>query len=262
MTDFPKWELPPDHEERIAHRDFQVKAALALAEQAKARTATHDEHGNIGPDPKLFVSMGPSQPSPPHPAAAQALEDNLVEVLRAKFGDLCWDDGVEATARRVIRYWEEMGLYSKEEAKPGEAVLPFEFTTFKADASQMVCVPGIEFSSMCAHHLLPFMGRAHVAYIPGDLQVGLSKIPRLVDFWAQRPQVQERLTEQIAKDIKARLKPHGVMVFIEASHSCMACRGVRKHNGAMVTSLPIGVFISSSAAREEFFASIRPYRER
>lgn len=256
------WQLPPDHEERLAARDFQIKAVEEMGKQARAqRTATTDEEGRPRPDPNLYVSMGPSKSGGPlHPAVEQAIEDNLVEVLKAKFGLDCWDDSVEDTARRVLRYWDEMSQFKGQPAVPGEVQLPFEFTVFKQDGGQMICVPNIEFSSLCAHHLLPFKGTAHVAYISHKLKVGLSKIPRLVDFWAARPQMQERLTEQIAKDLKARLEPHGVMVVIEATHTCMACRGVRKHNGAMITALPTGVYLSNPAARDEFFAYIAPYR--
>jgi GTP cyclohydrolase I len=181
----------------------------------------------------------------------------LTDVLLNRFGAAAFDDGAHQTARRVIGYWNEMARF----LEPGEeASLPFEFTTFDADKGQMVTVPNIEFSSMCAHHLLPFMGKVHIGYVVAKRQAGLSKFPRLVDFWAQRPQVQERLTHQLVADIKKRLEPHGVMVVVEARHSCMACRGVRKHNGAMVTSLPDGVFLSNPSARDEFFRLIDPYR--
>jgi len=187
----------------------------------------------------------------------------LAGILERVFGAKVFDDGVGSTAKRVMKYWNEVsgtGVVHDEVPIPGATILPFEFTVFKADPGQIVTVPGIEFSSLCAHHLLPFMGVAHIAYIANKVQVGLSKIPRLVDFWSRRPQVQERLTAQLAKDLKIRLDPHGVMVVIEASHSCMSCRGVRKHNGAMVTSRPEGMFMSNPAARDEFFALIAPHR--
>lgn len=180
----------------------------------------------------------------------------LTRILKRHLGETVWDDGAEETARRVIKYWDEMGERKDFDDKPGTAELPFSFTTFDADASEMVVVPCIEFSSLCAHHLMPFSGMAHVAYVSNKIQVGLSKIPRLVDFWARRPQIQEQLTHQIAKDIKARLDPYGVMVVMQAHHTCMSCRGVRKHNGAMVTSLPVGVFFSNPHARDEFFSLV------
>jgi GTP cyclohydrolase IA len=171
----------------------------------------------------------------------------LTVVLESVFGAEGWDDSSIDTARRIIKYWTEMVPPEKP---------PFEFTTFKAEKSQMIFVGDIEFSSLCAHHLMPFYGKAHIAYIPNELQVGLSKIPRLVEYWAARPQVQERLTAQIVSDLKARLHPLGLMVYIEARHTCMSSRGVRAHNGVMRTSLPVGAFLSSDAARAEFYASM------
>lgn len=177
----------------------------------------------------------------------------LAALLADMFGDTCWDDSVDETAQRVMKYWREMSEFSHRDDIPGEAELPFKCTVFPATAKQMVLVNDIEFASLCAHHLLPFIGRVHVAYIPSELQIGLSKIPRLVDFWAKRPQVQENLTYQIAEDLKKRLKAQGVMVVVEAQHTCMCARGVRKHNGMMRTSLPLGVFLSNPAARDEMF---------
>lgn len=187
----------------------------------------------------------------------------LTNLLTDIFGHNIWDDGALMTSKRVLRYWQEMAQHLNPKGgsdKPGEVQLPFGFTTFEAEKGQMICVPNIEFASLCAHHLMPFSGVVHMAYVSNEVQVGLSKIPRLVDYWAQRPQVQERLTWQIASDLKARLKPHGVMVVIEASHTCMSCRGVRKHNGAMVTSLPVGVFLSNPSARDEFYAHVSAFR--
>lgn len=183
------------------------------------------------------------------------LEARLASLLGDVFGETIWDDSVHETARRVIRAWEEYAQHTHGSQVPGEVELPFKFTTFpiKSGEKQMVLVNDIEFSSMCAHHLLPFVGRAHIAYLPAELKVGLSKIPRLVDYWASRPQIQEQLTGQIAHDLKARLRAQGVMVVVEAQHTCMCARGVRKHNGMMRTSLPTGVFLSSQAARDEFF---------
>lgn len=175
------------------------------------------------------------------------LDNVLSDVLRAYFPNEVWDDSVEKTALRVIKFWKE--FQPKRE-------LDFDMTTFPAPANNLVICKDIEFSSLCAHHLLPFYGKAHVGYIPNKLAVGLSKIPRLVDFYAKRPQMQERLTEQVARHLKSVLEAHGVMVVVEARHTCMACRGVRKHNGVMVTSSALGVFITASEARSEFLSLI------
>lgn len=179
----------------------------------------------------------------------------LEGILQRRFGSQTFDDSPAETARRILAYWDEMSqhLVGRMPVAPGLAELPFNFTTFPTSKKQMILVDNIDFASCCSHHMLPIIGVAHVAYIPSQLQVGLSKIPRLVRFWATRPQVQEQLGEQIAEDMHKRLHPMGVMVVIEAQHSCMCGRGVRAHNGMMRTSLPIGVFLSNPAAREEMF---------
>jgi GTP cyclohydrolase I len=168
---------------------------------------------------------------------------NLATTIRNELGTECWDDSVEDTARRILAFWREY-------VQPTD--LPFEFTVFPTTVNQMIIVRDIEFSSLCAHHLLPFYGIAHVGYLPNKKMVGLSKIPRLVDYHAKRPCTQEALTASIATDLKARLEAMGVAVIIEARHTCMACRGVRKHNGAMITSEMRGVFFAAEAARMEF----------
>jgi GTP cyclohydrolase I len=186
--------------------------------------------------------------------------NHVLKALQLTFPNEVWDDSAEETARRVVKFWRE---FSPEKAvitdfasTPSEDLLPFNFTTFKAEYNQMIVVRDIEFSSLCAHHLLPFYGSAHIAYIPNELQVGLSKIPRLVKFLADRPQVQENLTGQLATYLKRLLKCHGVMVVIESRHTCMSCRGVRAHSASMVTSDLRGVFLTNQAAREEFLSLI------
>jgi len=124
---------------------------------------------------------------------------------------------------------------------------------------EMVIVKDIEIFSLCEHHLLPFFGRCHVAYIPTDKVIGLSKIPRLVDVFARRLQVQERLTNQIAETIMARIKPLGVGVVIEARHLCMIMRGVEKQNSVAVTSAMLGAFREEIETREEFLSLVRSH---
>lgn len=127
---------------------------------------------------------------------------------------------------------------------------------FNEDYDDMVVVPNIEFYSMCEHHMLPFFGKAHVAYIPNGRIVGLSKIPRLVDMFARRLQVQERLTTQIAEAIEEALQPRGVGVVLEAAHMCMRMRGVEKQEASMVTSHVMGTFRTDRATRQEFMALV------
>jgi GTP cyclohydrolase I len=124
---------------------------------------------------------------------------------------------------------------------------------------EMVIVKDIEVFSLCEHHLLPFFGRCHVAYIPTQKVIGLSKIPRLVDVFARRLQVQERLTNQIAETIMEKIRPLGVGVVIEAKHLCMIMRGVEKQNSVAVTSAMLGVFREEIETREEFLSLVRAH---
>ena len=128
---------------------------------------------------------------------------------------------------------------------------------FHEDNDEMVLVKDIELYSLCEHHMLPFFGKAHVAYIPNGQIVGLSKIPRIVDAFARRLQVQERLTEQIRDCIHDTLQPHGVAVVIEARHLCMQMRGVEKQHSATTTSAFTGTFLSDARTRKEFMHLIR-----
>jgi GTP cyclohydrolase I len=127
---------------------------------------------------------------------------------------------------------------------------------FDVKYDEMVVVRDIEFYSLCEHHMLPFIGRAHVAYLPRERVVGLSKIPRIVDLFAKRLQVQERMTRQIAEFIDTLLHPLGVAVVIEGLHLCATMRGVKKHDARMTTSSMLGAFRNSLATREEFLANI------
>jgi GTP cyclohydrolase I len=128
---------------------------------------------------------------------------------------------------------------------------------FDVDYDEMVIVKDIEFYSMCEHHLLPFFGKAHVAYVPNGKVIGLSKIPRLVDVFARRLQVQERLTRQVAEAITDAIHPQGVAVILEASHLCMMMRGVEKQHSATVTSAMLGVFKTQLQTRNEFLSLVR-----
>ena len=131
---------------------------------------------------------------------------------------------------------------------------------FDVDYDEMVIVKDIEFYSLCEHHQLPFYGRAHIAYIPNGKVVGLSKIPRIVDVFARRLQVQERLTQQIAEAIETAIHPQGVAVVLEAQHLCMMMRGVQKQESATVTSAMLGAFKTQPQTRTEFLTLVRPTR--
>ena len=128
---------------------------------------------------------------------------------------------------------------------------------FDVDYDEMVIVKDIEFFSMCEHHLLPFFGKAHVAYVPNGKVIGLSKIPRLVDIFARRLQVQERLTKQVSEAIQEAINPQGVAVILEAQHLCMMMRGVEKQHSSTVTSAMLGVFKTQVQTRNEFLSLVR-----
>ena len=128
---------------------------------------------------------------------------------------------------------------------------------FREDYDDMVVVKDIEFYSLCEHHLLPFFGKAHVAYVPDGTIVGLSKIPRLVDMFARRLQVQERMTTQIAEALETALRPKGVAIVVEGVHMCMRMRGVQKQDSSMVTSHVRGIFRTDRATRQEFMGLVK-----
>ena len=176
---------------------------------------------------------------------------NAVTTLLKYVGENPTRDGLKDTPDRFCRAFLEM---TQGYSQTPEDVLT---TTFEDEFDEMVILKDIDFSSMCEHHLLSFSGKAHIAYLPSNGRiVGLSKLARLVDVFAKRLQVQERLTKQIADSLETVLKPKGVGVVLEGIHSCMCVRGVRKHNSIMMTSSMKGDFKSSFATRNEFMQLI------
>jgi GTP cyclohydrolase I len=174
-----------------------------------------------------------------------------VEVLLRYMGEDPDREGLKDTPRRVCKAWLEMTSGYQED--PAE-ILARDFDA--ADYDEVIALPWIEFWSTCEHHLLPFSGYAHVAYLPAKKNprvVGLSKMARLVDCFGRRLQIQEKMTIQIADAMQKHLRPQGVAVVVQAKHLCMACRGVQKSKSVMVTSAMRGVFRRNAAARSEFF---------
>lgn len=167
------------------------------------------------------------------------------------FGENPKREGLQNTPKRVARMYSELLSGYRE-----DPVKLINNALFTVDYDDMVIVRDIEFYSLCEHHMLPFIGRAHVAYIPRGKVIGLSKIPRMVDLFARRLQVQERMTRQIADFIDALLKPQGVAVVVEALHMCSMMRGVKKHDARMTTSTMLGSFRNRSATRQEFLDNI------
>jgi GTP cyclohydrolase I len=176
----------------------------------------------------------------------------LVRGMLEALGEDPERDGLLKTPERVEKSlrWLTRGYALSVHDAVGDAI-------FDEDHHNMVIVKDIEMYSMCEHHMLPFFGKVHVAYIPNGKIVGLSKLPRVVEIFARRLQVQERLTEQIARALMDVLEPQGVGVVIEAAHLCMMMRGVEKQNSRTITSAMKGVFLSDLGAREEFLGLVR-----
>ena len=177
---------------------------------------------------------------------------NMLEIL----GEDPNREGLIKTPQRVFKAYEFMTSGYKEDPK-----VVLNDALFESSNNEMVLIKDIEFYSLCEHHLLPIIGRAHVAYIPNGKVVGLSKIPRMVNIFARRLQIQEQLTEQIAGALQEVINPRGVGVVLEARHMCIEMRGVEKINSTTTTSALRGSFISDPRTRKEFFSLINSSRE-
>jgi GTP cyclohydrolase I len=199
---------------------------------------------------KQIMSM-PNAPISKLESVQSTLEKAYLEVLQ-NIGEDPERDGLKRTPERTAKAMQFLTRgYQEDPAQLLRGAL------FEVDYDEMVIVKDIEMFSLCEHHLLPFYGKVHVAYLPKGKVIGLSKIPRLVDVFARRLQVQERLTKQIAEAIKEAIDPIGVGVVIEARHLCMMMRGVEKQHSATVTSSMLGAFRDEHQTREEFLSLIR-----
>lgn len=178
------------------------------------------------------------------------IQDAIQQLLVA-FGENPKRQGLRNTPERVARMYQELLSGYRE-----DTIAMVNDAVFDVTYDEMVIVRDIEFYSLCEHHMLPFMGRAHVAYLPNGRVMGLSKIPRIVDLFARRLQVQERMTRQIADMLNALLHPKGVAVVVEGLHLCTMMRGVRKQDARMTTSAMLGAFRNNLATREEFLDNI------
>jgi len=177
----------------------------------------------------------------------------LVETILNEIGENPEREGLVKTPKRVAKAYEYLtsGYHKDIHKVLNDAI-------FTENYDEMVLVKDIDFYSMCEHHMLPFFGKVHIAYIPDGKIVGLSKLPRIVDVFARRLQVQERMTKEIADTINQYLKPKGVAVVSEAYHMCMMMRGVEKQNSSTTSSSMLGVFKEDPKTRLEFLSLIRP----
>jgi GTP cyclohydrolase I len=185
-----------------------------------------------------------------HEMDSDVIRESVRNMLDA-FGENPDRDGLKRTPDRIARMYHELlaGYRMDPIALVNDAL-------FEVDYDEMVIVRDIEFYSLCEHHMLPFLGRAHVAYMPRERVIGLSKIPRIVDMFSRRLQVQERMTRQIAEFLQEVLQPRGVAVVVEGIHLCSMIRGVKKHDSRMTTSSMLGSFRNNMATRMEFLDNI------
>ena len=188
-------------------------------------------------------------------ATAEAADDGIVEAVRVLLAGLGEDPAREGLVRTPDRVAKALRFLTSGYDRDVDVVI--NDALFTVDYSEMVIVKDIDFYSLCEHHLLPFFGRCHVAYVPDGKVIGLSKLPRLVEVFSRRLQVQERLTSQIAETIAAKVRPLGVAVVVEATHLCMAMRGVEKQNSVAMTSAMHGVFRTDARTRMEFLNLLR-----
>src|SRR5438067_11182664 len=193
-----------------------------------------------------------TQTAPEAASLASASTQDLYRELLIRIGEDPNRDGLLDTPKRMD---QALRFLTRGYTQDVNTVL--HDALFDVDYDEMVIVKDIEFFSMCEHHLLPFFGKAHVAYVPDGKVIGLSKIPRLVDVFARRLQVQERLTTDVADAIDEAIHPQGVAVILEAQHLCMMMRGVEKQHSATVTSAMRGVFKSQLQTRNEFISLVR-----
>ena len=202
------------------------------------------------PDDDFITEEQAAQFGPLSPASGQI--KRAVRSILESVGEDPERDGLKNTPLRVARMYEEIlqGYHADPDTLINGAL-------FEVDYDEMVVVKDIEYYSLCEHHMVPFYGVAHVAYIPRGKVLGLSKIPRVVDMFARRLQVQERMTRQIADFLDDVLHPRGVAVVVEGAHLCSMMRGVRKANARMVTSAVLGGFKTDARTRSEFFEHIR-----
>lgn len=221
----------------------------------KASGNGHHSHGN-GHNGNGRTALAKKIERPASSAITKSAEKEAVETaVRAilkNVGENPDREGLLGTPDRIARMYDEiLAGYDTDLEKLVNGAL------FSVDYGEMVLVRDIEYFSMCEHHMLPFHGRAHVAYLPSDKVIGLSKIPRIVEMFARRLQVQERMTSQIAETIEEILEPRGVAVVVEGAHMCSMMRGVKKEHARMQTSALRGEFETDKELRDRFFSQIR-----
>ncbi len=225
---------------------------MSLQPDLPARQALWRPNGSGHHDSKAAIDLAAAHPLYLSPESKNTIEDAVRQIL-LHIGEDPNRDGLQRTPHRVAKMYSELleGYTQDLETIINGAMFDVEYGD-----GEMIVVADIEYHSLCEHHMLPFVGKAHVAYIPDQKVVGLSKIPRIVDMFARRLQVQERMTGEIADALEEALNPQGVMVLVEGQHMCAALRGVEKHGVNMVTTATRGAFRHSRDLRDEFYRLI------
>lgn len=219
-------------------KNFPTATIHALIDQRYARQQNMETYWYVFPWEK------------DHPAGEDTIQQNIVRQLQF-IGEDVTREGLIDTPNRIVKSWNK--IFEGYQKKPEDIL-----TVFSADGyDEIVLLKDIEFFSTCEHHMIPFFGKAHIAYIPGDKIVGISKLARLLDIYSRRLQIQERIGDQITSDLMRLLQPKGAACVIEAKHLCMQARGVEKQNSIMVTSSMKGVFLNNPAARQELLSLIK-----
>ena len=193
-----------------------------------------------------------------HDSSVDTSKETIADLVRKVIALVGEDPNREGLRKTPERYEKALKFLTSGYNQSVDSVL--NGATFNVHYDEMVVVKDIEFFSLCEHHLLPFFGKAHVAYLPSKRVLGLSKIARLVNMFARRLQIQERMTQQIAQSIEEKISPDGVGVIIEARHLCMQMRGVEKQHGQAVTSAMLGSFRHNKQTRDEFLSLVRSKR--
>jgi GTP cyclohydrolase I len=205
-----------------------------------------------------MLALRPEETTEPTEAQTTLADATTQEIYRELLRRMGEDPDRDGLVRTPERMEKSTAFLTQGYTQSVDEVL--HEALFDVDYDEMVMVRDIEFYSQCEHHLLPFFGKAHIAYVPNGKVIGLSKLPRIVDVFARRLQVQERLTRQIAEAITEAIQPQGVAVILEAEHLCMMMRGVEKQHSATVTSAMLGVFKTQLQTRNEFLSLVRTGR--